>query len=141
MECDSLNRRSAVVALLLLASGLTGCDESKGGAPPPVTICGQVLSRGPELPYVYDASTGNPSFRGISSIYLQLTKNCDQGVGITLIPSTAATIPVTVTAKDGAIVSVEVELIAAQVTLRVHFSSGPDRVIELYQPTPPISPS
>jgi hypothetical protein len=79
---------ASVVSLVLL---LTGCGGMTTAAPP-LTVCGQTISRLPAGAVLQDVSRGGTVTQGSAGgyIYLRVSESCDNGVTVRWEPTTSA---------------------------------------------------
>lgn len=131
--------RTAAIAVLVVAplNFTPGCSHVGGAGT--FTVCGQALLTAPDMPLVWDVSSGPSRIHDRGYVLLRLTNDCAKGVDVTLVPATAARVVARAKADDGRTAGLVLSPQAHQFRLTIEPADGAPYSVEIDESEP--SPS
>jgi hypothetical protein len=95
---------AVIVAMPAVAMGCASSNPRVTTAAPPTVICGTMLNDSAAGAIVYDATHQLPTVKHLTVgglLFFRVARGCDEGTHVTWMPSSAAHLVKTASARDG----------------------------------------
>lgn len=115
----------------------TGC--AKVGGEVTFAVCGQTLYTSPNMPVVQDVSSGPGQIHVHGVLLLRFTRDCTNGVDVTVDPATGAQVVARAKADDGRTAGLVLSPKVQHLRLRVHRPDGAAYDVEVTEDALPTT--